>query len=235
MEQILVFLILGLIVIGIAIYFFMANFRIYQLILKTETTPISMVYNGFYEVKGKIVAPDNQLISPFAEKQCVYYQFIIEQKKSKGKSSHWVKIIDDRKSTRVGLDDGTGVAIIDMQSADVQIKTDIKESSGMFNTADERELSVLQKYGENNKTWIFEKSLRYTEKYLEVGDELYVLGEVNGKEGQNPLFRKASKPLFVSDRLEHELLRQYKTRFMIAAIVIIAVVAINSWIYFSVS
>ncbi len=231
----LVFILPGLVVIGIAAYFLLINYRKYHLIQKTETSNINMVYNGFYEVKGKIVPVGEKLTSPFTEKQCVYYHFTIEQKQSHGKHSKWVKLIDDKRSAGFGIDDGTGMAIIDMNNADVQIRTDAKGSSGMFNSADEREQAVLQKYGESNKVWIFEKSMKYTEKFLEPGDELYVLGEVNGKEGHNPVFRKSSMPLFVSDKSEHELLRQYKTRIIIAVVSIVAVVAVNLWIYTSVN
>jgi hypothetical protein len=233
MEHMLIFLIIGLIVIGIAGYFLFINYRRFQLIQKTDTSAISMVYNGFYEVKGKIVPQGNLLSSPFSGKQCVYYDFTVEQKKSSGKSSHWVKIIDDQRYVNFGLDDGTGVAIVDMQGADVQIKTDSKERSGMFNSANEQEKAVLEKYNQSNKTWIFEKSLRYTEKFLETGDELYVLGEVNGKEGMKPLFRKAAMPLFVSDKSENELLNYYKFRIIGSIAAIAAVVALNIWIYLS--
>jgi hypothetical protein len=235
MEQMLVFILVGLVVIGIAAYFLVVNYRKYHLIQKTETSNISMVYNGFYEVKGRVVPQEGVLLSPFTEKECVYYHFLVEQKQSRGKHSTWVKLIDDKRSARFGIDDGTGLAIIDMNGADVQIRTDANGSSGMFNSADEREQAVLQKYGESNKTWIFEKTLKYTEKYLEAGDELYVLGEVNGKEGRNPVFRKSGMPLFVSDKSEHELLKQYKTRIIIALVSIVAVVAVNIWIYASIA
>jgi len=235
MEQMLVFLIIGLIVIGIVGYFLYKNYTKYTLIKKTETSSISMVYNGFCEVKGRVVPQGiNQLISPFSEKDCVYYHFIVEQKKSSGKNSHWVKIIDDQKSVNFGIDDNTGVAIIDMNGANVEIKTDAKASSGMFNSADNREKAVLEKYNHSNKTWIFEKTLRYTEKYLEAGDELYVLGEVNGKEAMKPLFRKATMPLFVSDKSENDLLNSYKIRIISLAAAIAAVVALNIWIYMSI-
>jgi hypothetical protein len=234
MEGMLVFLIIGLIVIGIAGYFLYKNYAKYSLIKKTETSPISMVYNGFYEVKGKIVPQGNQLLSPFSEKECVYYNFTVEQKTSSGKSSHWVNIINDQQSVNFGIDDNTGVALIDMNGANIQIKTDAKARSGMFNSANDREKAVLEKYNKSNKIWVFEKTLRYTEKYLEAGDELYVLGEVNGKEAMKPVFRKATMPLFVSDNSENELLNYFKVRIIGAAVAIATVIALNVWIYMSI-
>jgi len=113
MEQMMIIPIIGLIVIGIVGYFLYVNYRRYNLIKTTETSPISVAYSGFYEVKGRIVPQGNQIISPFSEKECVYYHFTVEQKKSSGKSSHWVKIIDDKQFVNFGIDDNTGVAMID--------------------------------------------------------------------------------------------------------------------------
>ena len=233
MEGMIFFLIVGLIVVGILIYYLLKNLKKYNLISKTETTPISMVYNGFYEVKGQIVSQGLSITSPFTETECVYYQFTVEQKKSHGKSSHWVKIIDDEKFVKFGVNDNSGTAIVDMQGADVQIKTDNNARSGFFNSADDREKAVLQKYSESNKNWIFEKSLRYTEKYLQIGDELYILGEINGKEGMNPLFRKSNMPLFVSDKSENELLGFYRLRIIGAVVGILAIAALCGWLYIS--
>jgi len=104
----------------------------------------------------------------------------------------------------------------------------------MFNSADDREKAVLEKYNKSNKIWIFEKTLRYTEKFLEAGDELYVLGEINEKSDRKPLFRKAQMPLFVSDSTENELLKIYGTRIILLGSAIAAVIALNIWIYLSV-
>jgi hypothetical protein len=215
MEAIIFFIITGL----FSVYYFIKFLGNYKLVSETDTTPIRMLNKGFYEVKGKIVPMGNQLISPFTGKECVYYQFTIEQKKQTGKKSRWIKIVSDTKFSRLGIDDGTGIAILDLNSAHLQIKTNLKDSSGLFNTADERELAVLEKYEQTNKTWLFEKPLRYSEKMLEVGQELYVLGEVNERDEGYPVFKRWTRPYFVSDKREKELLRMYKTGLIWAGIV----------------
>jgi len=211
---------------AIAGYFLFINYKYYNTISKTETSNISWLQEGFNEIKGKIVALEEQLISPFSEKPCVYYQFLVEQQKSSGKSSHYVSIINDKKFQKFGVDDGTGIAIINLENADIQIKTDKKDSSGFFNKADENEVRALNKYSQSSKGFLFEKTLRYTEKFLEVGDEVYVLGEVEGREQSKPIFKKGKFPLFISDKSENELLNQYKIRMIVSiSVIALAIIA----------
>jgi hypothetical protein len=231
MEGFLIILIVLVVVALIAIYYLIINYRHYQLILKTETSTISWLNEGLNEIKGKIVSLSEQLISPFNDKPCVYYHFKVEQKKSSGKSSHYVSIIDDIKYQQFGVDDGSGIAIIDMQNADVQIKVDKKDTSGFFDPADEKQKSVLNKYNHKSKGFLFEKTLRYTEKYLELGDEIYVIGEVVGRENSKPLFRKGQFPLFVSDKSEHELLNYYRLRIIVSTVVLIGIALIGYFMY----
>ncbi len=222
---IVVFVILA-VAVAIAVYFLYISYNRYKIISKTETSNISWLQEGFNEIKGTIVSLEEQLTSPFSEKPCVYYQFKVEQKKSSGKNSHYVSIIDDKKFKKFGVDDGTGIAIIDLNNADIQIKIDKKDTSGFFNNADENQVRALNKYSQTSKGFLFEKTLRYTEKYLEVGDEVYVLGEVTGREQSKPVFKNGKFPLFVSDKSENELLNQYKIRMIVAiSVIAVAVVA----------
>jgi len=231
MEGFLIVLLILLVVAGIAVYFLIINYKRYTLISKTETSTISWMQEGYNEIKGKIVSLGEQLTSPFSEKPCVYYQFKVEQKKSSGKNSHYVSIIDDKKFQKFGVDDGSGIAVVDLQNADIQIKVDKKDSSGFFNNADENQVRVLGKYGKSSKGFLFEKTLRYTEKYLEVGDEVYVLGEVTGREQSKPLFRKDKLPLFVSDKSEHELLKHYKLRIVFLTVGLLAIITFGAFMY----
>ena len=102
---------------------------------------------------------------------------------------------------------------------------------GFFDPADEKQKNVLNKYSHKSKGFLFEKTLRYTERYLEAGDEIYVLGEVVGRENSKPVFRKAQFPLFVSDKSENELLRYYSRRIIFSTVVILLIVLIGYFMY----
>jgi len=223
MEKNYLFLFILLIVVLIAAFYWVKNNSMLKLIKSTDTSRIAHVRLGFYEIKGKVVALEPPLISPFSEKPCVYYNFRVEQKRSNGKSSSWVKILGDIKSQKFGIDDGSGIAAIDMKSATIELKTDNRENSGIFNNATPHQQRVLEKYGKQSHGWLFEKNLRYFETILEEGDEVYAIGEVSGKEGNYPLFKKGEKPFFVSDRPEEDLISRFQnSSYVSIAVMVVA-------------
>lgn len=219
----------------IAIFYLAANYKKYSLISKTETSTISSLQEGFYAIKGKVVSLGEQLISPYSNKPCAYYEFNVEQIKGRYRSAAWASIIEDKKGQKFGVDDGSGIAIIDLQHADVQIKTDEKISSGFpSQEVDENLLRAIGKYKSEyieNKDDVCNRGLlsgelvRYSEKYIQVGDDIYILGEVNGREQSKPLFKKNMLPLLVSDKAEHELL----TKYIVKMIISIASLAAVAW------
>lgn len=208
----------------VAAFYLIRNRRLYQLISQTETSKIANVRNGFYEIKGKVLALAPPLITPFSKKACVYFDFLVEEKRSNGKSSHWAKYIEDVKFQKFGVDDGSGVAIVDCEGAKMKLLVDRKEQSGLFNKADENQKEVLSQYGKRNKGLLFEKTIRYREKFLEEGDEVIVLGEVNSRDDLMPLFKKVNQPMLVSDKPEQTLASFYKNRIAISIAVMIIVV-----------
>ena len=221
MEPNYIIIIIAMIAECVAIYFLVKNNAMFQLIKSTETSMIKHLRKGFYEIKGRVVALEPHLISPYSEKPCVYYNFKVEQKRSNGKSSHWAKILEDKKFQKFGVDDGTGIAAVDMQSAKIDLNMDRKDKSGIFNNATSHQQRVLKKYSKQSKGWLFEKTLRYEETFLEEGDEVFVIGEVVGSEQEYPIFNKTEKPFFVSDKREEALISLFQNRIYIAIAVMI--------------
>ncbi len=226
-NQFIIVLVLVVVAEGIAAFFFVKNRKILQLISQTVTSRIANVRNGFYEIKGRVVALEPPLITPLSKKACVYYDFLVEEKRSSGKSSHWAKYIKDIQHQIFGVDDGSGTAVIEPQNAVMKLGVDRKERSGLFNKADEVQKEVLNQYGKRNKGLIFEKTLRYREIYLEEGDEVIVLGEVNSRDDFRPVFKKLNQPMFVSDKPENELVSSYRNKvYLSVAVMIIAAVVL---------
>lgn len=68
-----------------------------------------------------------------------------------------------------------------------------------------------------------EKTVKYRELLLEEGVQVYVMGEVHGKDNTHPLFKMQGKPLYVSDNYEDELLELYKNKFAYSIVVMISI------------
>jgi len=128
------------------------------------------------------------LESPLSGKPCVYYKFKVEECRGSGRGARWVTIVDDEKYKKFEINDGSGYAIIDMNDSELNFKTDRKTRSGFLEKATPEMEKALQKYGKSKDGWMFEKTIKYKETFLEEGDELYVLGEVNDFENYKPIF-----------------------------------------------
>ncbi|PKL47695.1 MAG: hypothetical protein CVV42_12425 [Candidatus Riflebacteria bacterium HGW-Riflebacteria-2] len=131
-------LIAGLCVLAIAIYFF---YRWYVLrrkiidIIATPTSKISTLLNAkqnagnVVEVKGKLVADNEVLKSPYANKDCVYYHSVEKNKirevsqPSGSRRKHvrvYLEVFSETKSDkRFFIEDNTGRIPIDPEGAEV--------------------------------------------------------------------------------------------------------------------
>jgi hypothetical protein len=160
------------------------------------TSKIGELTEGTREINGRITRGDEKLQSPMAGKPCVYYSFTVSQDKGE---AGWELIICEKKSTRFYLEDGTGTAAIEIDGAELVLDTDRHESSGSFNSASPRLEAILARYKKSSKGWVFNKTLHYDETILEVGDELYILGQAKVVKG-NVWFKASSgQPLMVSE------------------------------------
>lgn len=206
MNTLIIILFLSSIVEIIAIVFYNIYSKRYRLIFNTETSRITTLKKGFYEIKGKVALLNEKLASPLNQQPCVYYKFKVEEQRSSGKSSSWHTLIKDEKYVRFGIQDTSGMAYIEADGAKLLLNKDDKGSTGLFKRATDELKAALKKYDKTSKGWISEKTLKYEETYLTEGDELYILGEVPEMEGDYPVFKKGKLPFYISDKSEESLL-----------------------------
>lgn len=217
----LIVIIVLVIIEGVLYYLYSFSKKRYVLIQNTETSKITTLKKGFYEIKGKVKFLEEKLISPLSHKDCVYYRFLVEEQRSTGKSSSWHTLIKDEKKVSFAVEDSSGQAIIDMQGARLKIRTDDKGGTGIFSDASVGFEDTLARYNISDKAWIFKRTLRYNEKFVEEGDELYVLGEVRDFRSYYPVFSKGKLPYLISDRSEDELIRESKRYSRLALLFLI--------------
>jgi hypothetical protein len=65
---------------------------------------------GLMKIEGKVRAQDDLIRSPLSRKKCVYYQFIVEELRSRGgrnPSSYWHTIVNDKQWIDITVADKT--------------------------------------------------------------------------------------------------------------------------------
>jgi hypothetical protein len=117
-----------------------------------------------------------QLQGPLTGRACVYYIAMVEEQRSTGRSTYWRTVASETRGVAFLLEDGTGRAIIDPNGAQVALNFDGNSKSGTFNAADPVQEAFLARHGQKSQGWVFNKTLRYREAMIEVGETIAVLG-----------------------------------------------------------
>lgn len=117
-------------------------------------------------------------ISPFTKKKCVYYSVNIEELRSTGKSSTWVQVYLSVYIKPFYVQDDTGKILIDPKDATFEPSQTFTEQSGFGKDPSK---SVMDYLKDNNIKFEgffgMNKKMRFTEKAIFEGDEVYVMGE----------------------------------------------------------
>jgi len=196
--------------------------RFYQLITETKTSKLQFVRQGLAEIQGKVVAAaDSVLESPYTLQKCVYYEFVVTEKR--GKHTHTV--VRDVQSVPCLVDDGTGQAELPLGQATLVLNQDVRGRTGFFGSeSPELERALSERYQRSTQGVFFSKSMSYRETALAVGDEVYVLGWVD-KHEHTPRFT-CNPVLLVSDKGERHLTQRYLFQAVACGVaVLVALVA----------
>ncbi len=127
-------------------------------------------------VIGEARAIGEHLAGPLTGRPCVYYIAIVEEQRSTGRSSYWRKVATETRGVPFMIEDGTGRAIVDPNGAQVALDFDGNSRSGTFNKADPIQEAFLARHGQNSEGWVFNKTLRYREAMIEIGEKISILG-----------------------------------------------------------
>jgi hypothetical protein len=134
-------------------YFAFRRIKVKRMIENIPTTASIGVSVGLAEVKGKIrLIQEKPLDGPVSNQPCVWYRYLIEERRGSGKNARWVKISDNIFFQRFYCEDEEGRLVIDPKGANLTSR---------------------------HKKVKREGSMRYSEWLLKPGDKLYALGSVN--------------------------------------------------------
>lgn len=160
------------------------------------------------EIVGNV--DSNSVIqSPVTKQACVLWQIQVDELRSSGKHSRWVTVHNDRSSAPFDVYDASGrVRVQPGMQTELWLRDDQRKTSGLFSGLDEQTQAVLHELNITTKGLLnMNKRMRVYERYLEKGDQVYVLGKVTLQNGMKTL--DGSVPLMLSDRSELALLGRH--------------------------
>lgn len=167
----------GIVLIGLTMYFS----RDAQLRRAMQAVPLSTVAGATegarVRIVGRVVERDRTLAGPLSHRRCVAFRVLVETRRQSGKSSHWVKTIDEHQEVDFVLEDETGRARVESRGSDFLIVLDHSESSGFLNDATPELEEFLVARGHTSTSFLgTNKTMRYHEGALEIGEQIAVVG-----------------------------------------------------------
>lgn len=148
--------------------------------------------NELSKVSGKALHVKDPLIAPYTNRKCVFYQIIIEQRVSTGKSSHWKTLVKEERFQDFFIDTKGDFVIVKPedhpQNYICHLVKDKKQSSGSFNDPTPRLRRILESHQINPETIFgFNKKIRYQEGIIEIGEQITVAGIAKWKSLSEPM------------------------------------------------
>ncbi len=194
-----------------------------RLIENTPTSKIRSIAMGFVEIFGVVVAMKGKTFkSPFTEKDCVYYEYKIDEFRG-GKNKRWVTIKSGEEKSNFSVKDDTGAVLVDPNDAAMELTKSYSFESGFGNDPPENVKNFLKGINMNFEgVFGMNRRLRYSEYIIRPGQNVYITGTA----GDNPKVKEgtavkgvddvmiqagSNKNLyFICDKPEKEVLKRLK-------------------------
>lgn len=170
------------------------------------------------KITGVVAADAAPIEAPLSGRPCVCYEILVEEYRSSNNSGSWRELLREVQGVSFFVIDATGRALVDPVGCQVTLVDDFSSKSGTWDDANPREQAVLARHQQQATGWVFNRTLRYKEGVISVGEVIAVagrgvlepdpdaVGKVTGfREGPPMRFRMsgaAQAPLLLSDHAE---------------------------------
>ncbi|WP_299337781.1 hypothetical protein [uncultured Psychroserpens sp.] len=190
---IIILIISAIAIIAFLVYYYNERQVIIRTLSKIPVKPASSLRtNELSKVSGKALHVKEPLLAPYSQRKCVFYQIVIQQKVSNGKSSHWKTLVKDERFQDFFIDTNGDFVIVkptnDPRNYISYLVKDKKQTSGTFNDPTPQFEAVLRRYNIRPENFFgFNKRLRYKEGVIEIGEQITVAGIAKWKTLNEPL------------------------------------------------
>jgi hypothetical protein len=151
-------------------------------------------------VTGVIQPGEAQLEAPFSGTACVWYRATADEHETNAESSYHRTIVTEEKGVDFVLRDAAGDVRVRMAGAKVASVPNAKLRSGTFHDATTTQEDFLRRNGQQSTGLLgLNRNLRYTERALEVGETITVLGRVRRERGSVVLEADGDNGILLSD------------------------------------
>jgi len=181
-----------IIVVFLAVYFNKKNVVMRKLSKFTPKRITQIRTNELTKISGKVVQVTEPFIAPYSKRKCVAYIFKVKQKVKSGKSSHWKTLVKKENIQNFFIEQNGELIMVkpSMENNNYisYIVEDKKVSSGIFNNPTPEFKKVLDDLGVNHENWLgFNRTLKYTERIIEIGETITVGGIAKWKQVKAPI------------------------------------------------
>lgn len=183
------------------------------------------------QIIGQAQSMGSNIQSPITKKPCVVWQLEILERRRSGRSSRWVTVYKNFSSVAFNVSDGTGRIRLEPQHNNMELvlHDDVRKSSNLFSGLEGDVEGTLNELGINTKGLIGNKSMKVNERYVEQGEELYVIGKVVNKAGVMTM--DETVPLIVSDHGKFRLILSYMGK-VVGSMIMFGITAVVLYYFF---
>ena len=186
------------------------NLKLKRLIENIPTSSIRSLPMGFVEITGKGVKTF-ELSTPFSNFPCVFFQYLVEEYRSSGKSGHWATIKRYTSPLPFLVDDGTGSIYVNPGGAQAELKSKNVFTNQFFNTLPVNAKKFLDMNGISYTGFLgFQKKMRLTEYFIAPGSPVYVLGTARHQGGKLDSSPEYSDKLSLKKEMVIDTLKKLK-------------------------
>ncbi|MEM6684517.1 MAG: hypothetical protein AAF617_01880 [Bacteroidota bacterium] len=193
-------------------YFLSPAYKTARQLKNTQRKPIHRVReNEYAKIVGKAVNFETPLTAPISKRACVYYEVVVKRQDLHG---NWIPIVNDIlfQNFYIVADNDTALVNLNLSRKDrklLNLVSDHSVHSGTFNDASEAFKQYLRTHSKKSTNALgFNKSLRYTERIIEINEEIAVMGlckwkkqsnSTNANEKQLMLYGTTKQKLYITD------------------------------------